>query len=167
MRTTCGVILATLTAAAALLLAAGTAWAHVEADPTRVKPGKKVTVEFTPEHGCGDSVTTKMDFQVPKGAKSAKPVKLEGWTATVKGRKITFASDKVPDEEQSFGIRFTSPDNKTLLAWKVVQKCQDGVERWIEGPKGEHPAPIVGVGKNAPDLDKETKDEGGSEDEGH
>jgi uncharacterized protein YcnI len=159
MRSTRRVIVATLAAATALLLAAGTAWAHVEADPTRVKPGKKVTVEFTPEHGCGESVTTQMDFQVPKGAKNAKPVKLEDWTATVKGRKITFASDKVPSEEQSFGISFTAPDSKTLLAWKVVQRCQDGVERWIEGPKGESPAPIVGVGKNPPEVE-ESGDEG-------
>jgi uncharacterized protein YcnI len=36
-----------------------------------------------PEHGCGESVTTRMTFKVPKGAKSAKPVALEGWTATL------------------------------------------------------------------------------------
>jgi uncharacterized protein YcnI len=158
MRRTLHVLVVTVAAGAALVLAAGTAWAHVEPDPSRVKPGKKATVEFTPEHGCGESVTTQMDFQVPKAAKNAKPVKLDGWTATVKGRTITFASDKVPDEEASFGITFTAPDSKTLLAWKVVQRCQDGVERWIEGPKGEHPAPIVGVGKNAPAVE---------EDEGH
>jgi periplasmic copper chaperone A len=141
----------------ALVLAAGPAFAHVEPDPNRVKPDKKATVEFTPEHGCAESVTTRMVFQVPKGATNAKPVALEGWTTTVKGRTITFASDKVPDEEQSFGISFTAPDKKTVLAWKVVQRCQDGVERWIEGPKGENPAPLVGVGKNPP----EEKEEGG------
>ena len=115
------------------------ALAHVEPDPNRVKPGKKATVEFTPEHGCGESVTTQMDFLVPNEAKNAKPVKLDGWTASVKGRKIRFASDEVPSEEQSFGITFTAPNNKTLLAWKVVQRCQDGVERWLEGPTGENP----------------------------
>ena len=88
-----------------------------------------------------------MIFQVPKGAKNAKPVALDGWTATQSGGKITFASDKVPDEEASFGITFTAPTTKTLLAWKVIQQCQDGVTRWIEGPKGENPAPLVGVGK--------------------
>jgi hypothetical protein len=160
MSTTRRVAVVVLAAAGALLLAAGPAFAHVEADPNRVKPGKKATVEFAPEHGCGDSVTTRMDFQVPKGAKNAKPVELDGWTSTVKGRTIRFASDKVPSEEQSFGITFTAPSSKTLLAWKVVQRCQDGVERWLEGPKGENPAPLVGVGKTPPDVDAESADEG-------
>jgi uncharacterized protein YcnI len=150
MRTTRRVAVASVATAATFLLAAGTAWAHVEPDPNRVKPGKKVTVEFTPEHGCGESVTTQMDFAVPKQVTKAKPVQQDGWTTTVKGRKISFASDKVPDEETSFGITFTAPSGKTLLAWKVIQRCQDGVNRWIEGPKGESPAPIVGVGKSPP-----------------
>ncbi|HEY8218033.1 MAG TPA: hypothetical protein VIH82_12935 [Acidimicrobiia bacterium] len=162
MHTTRRIVVVALAATAAMLLAAGPAWAHVEPDPNRVKPGKKVTVEFTPEHGCGKtkSVTTQMDFQVPKGAKSAKPVDQDGWSSSVKGRKITFASDKVPDQETSFGITFTAPGTRTLLSWKVVQRCQAGVERWIEGPKGELPAPIVGVGKNPPE-ESESGDEQG------
>lgn len=155
MPSTCRLGAVAIAAAAVVMLVAGPAFAHVEPDPTRVKPAKLATVEFAPEHGCGESVTTRMTFKVPKGAKNAKPVALEGWTATASGGKIIFASDKVPDEETSFGITFTAPKTRTLLAWKVVQQCQDGVERWIEGPKGETPAPIVGVGKNPPDLDEE------------
>jgi uncharacterized protein YcnI len=150
-----------LAAAAALLLTALPAFAHVEPDPARVRPGKRVTVEFAPEHGCGESVTTEIEFRVPRGAKHATPVEQDGWSTQVKGRTITFASDKVPDEETAFGIRFTAPTAKTLLPWKVIQRCQDGVERWIEGPKGELPAPIVGVGKNPPDVDTEKADESG------
>ena len=148
-----------ITATGLVLLVAGPALAHVEPDPSRVKPGKSTTVEFTPEHGCGESVTTRMTFKVPKGATNAKPVALAGWLASAGGGKITFASNKVPDKEASFGITFTAPNAKTLLAWKVVQQCQDGVNRWIEGPKGENPAPLVGVGKNPPDLDKEVNNE--------
>jgi periplasmic copper chaperone A len=159
MLTTRRVAAIAVTAAGALLLAAAPALAHVEPDPSRVKPGKKVTVEFTPEHGCGESVTTEMVFRVPKAVKSAKPVAPDGWTAKRKGRTISFASDKVPDQEASFGITFTAPSSKTLLAWKVVQRCQQGVNRWLEGPKGENPAPIVGVGKKPPAVD-ESADEG-------
>jgi uncharacterized protein YcnI len=157
MRTSQRAAVVVLATSAGLALFAGAAWAHVAPDPDRVKPGKKVTVEFTPEHGCDDSVTTRMRFQVPRAVTDAKPVEQDEWTATVEGRTITFASDRVPDEETSFGIRFTAPDAKRLLAWKVVQRCQEGVERWIEGPDGEKPAPIVGVGKNPPE----------GEDEGH
>ena len=113
MRTTRRVAVITLAAGTTLLLAATAAWAHVEPDPNRVKPGKEVTVEFTPEHGCGDSVTTEMEFRVPKGARGAAPVEQDGWTTSVQGRTITFESDTVPDDETSFGITFTTPDTKT------------------------------------------------------
>jgi periplasmic copper chaperone A len=154
MRTHRRVAVIALMATGALFLVAAPALAHVEPDPTRVKPGKKATVEFTPEHGCGESVTTQMDFQVPKGVKGAKPLPLDGWTSSVHGRKITFASDKVPSAEASFGITFTAPSTKTVLAWKVIQRCQAGVNRWLEGPKGENPAPLVGVGKNPPSVEE-------------
>ena len=154
MRSTRRVATVVLTAAGAVMFAAGPALAHVEPDPNRVKPGKEATVEFAPEHGCGESVTTEMEFRVPKAVKNAKPVELEGWTASVKGRTITFTSDKVPDDETAFGITFTAPSKKTLLAWKVVQRCQQGVDRWLEGPKGESPAPIVGVGKKPPEEEE-------------
>jgi uncharacterized protein YcnI len=144
---------ATLVATGAFVLSALPAWAHVEPDPARVRPGKKVTVEFTPADACDGSVTTQMRFRVPAGVTGAKPVQQPGWSATVAGRTITFASDKVPDAETSFGITFTAPKSKTLLSWKVVQGCQDGLVRWIQGPKGEHPAPVVGVGKTPPEVD--------------
>jgi D-alanyl-D-alanine carboxypeptidase len=145
----------TLTAVSSLVLGVLPAGAHIEADPNRVKAGERATVEFTPEHGCGESVTTKMEFVVPTKAKHAKAVKLDGWTATGKGRTIVFDSDEVPSEEQSFGISFTAPTGKGLLSWRIVQRCQGGVERWIEGPQGETPAPIVGVDRNPPVVSRE------------
>ncbi|MEX2254309.1 MAG: DUF1775 domain-containing protein [Acidimicrobiia bacterium] len=150
MRTTRRVAAVALATAGALVLAAGPAFAHVEADPTRVKPGKEATVEFAPEHGCDESVTTVMDFRVPNGVTDATPEALQGWSATTKGKRIVFTSDSVPDEETSFPITFTAPDKKTVLAWKVIQRCQEGVERWIQGVDGDTPAPMVGVGKNPP-----------------
>jgi uncharacterized protein YcnI len=151
MRTSRRIAGVVLVATGAIVLTAGPAFAHVEADPDRVKPGKEATVEFEPEHGCGDSVTTEMEFRIPKGVTDATPVEQDGWTATVDGRRIRFESDRVPDDETSFGITFTAPDRKTLLRWKVVQRCQEGVDRWIEGADGEKPAPVVGVGKNPPE----------------
>lgn len=158
MRTSRRVTAVVLGAAGALVLAAGPAFAHVEADPARVKPGKQATVEFTPEHGCDDSVTTEMDFRVPKGVTDATPEAPDGWTATAEGRKVVFTSDAVPDGETSFPITFTAPDKKTLLAWKVVQTCQEGVDRWIQGGDGDKPAPIVGVGKSPPSEHEEEED---------
>jgi uncharacterized protein YcnI len=135
----------------AIVVAAGPAFAHVEAEPGRVKPGKPATVDFTPEHGCGDdSPTTKLTFQVPKRVTDAAPVPLDGWETSTSGRTIEFEGGPLPYEEQeSFGISFTAPKAKTVLTWKIIQTCEDGKVRWIErGHDSEYPAPVVGVGKN-------------------
>jgi len=145
-------------AAGALMMTIGPAGAHVEPDPTSVKPGKAVTVAFTPEHGCDDSPITKMTFRVPRGARNATPEPKDGWEATTAGRTITFSGGSMPsDDTDAFSISFTAPKSKVLLSWKVIQACEDGVERWIEGPDGDFPAPVVGVGKK---VASEEPDEG-------
>ncbi len=149
MRTCRRIIGVAAAAGGAVLLVAAPAAAHVEADPSRVKPDKEATVEFVPEHGCDESPTTGMAFKVPKGVSDAQPGEAEGFTTDVKGRRITFSGGSVPsDEEASFPITFTAPDKKTELVWKVVQQCDEGTERWIEtDPDGDFPAPRVGVGQ--------------------
>ena len=151
------VVLAGLTVGA-VVVAAAPAFAHVEADPTRVKPGKSATVEFTPEHGCGDdSPTIKLTFQVPKGVPDAEPVPLDGWETSTSGRKVVFDGGNLPyDDQEGFGISFTAPDSKTLLSWKIIQTCEEGKVRWIEPDHdAENPAPVVGVGKNPPSEEED------------
>lgn len=147
--------------AGTVLLVAAPAGAHVEPDPSRVKPGREVTVTFTAEHGCDESPTTGMTFRIPKGVTDAAGVDQDGFTSTVEGRRLTFSGGSVPgDEEAPFSITFTAPDEKTELVWKVVQRCEEGTERWLEtDPDGDTPAPRVGVGKDA--------SSGHDEDEGH
>ena len=153
MRTSRRVAGLALGVAGLVVLVAGPAAAHVQPDPNQVKPGKLATVEFSPEHGCKGSPTTRMSFLVPKGVTGAKPVKKDGWKSKVAGRTITFSGGSAPGDQPSvFVITFTAPKTKTLLTWKVVQACEQGVERWIEGPKGENPAPVVGVGKAPPTV---------------
>lgn len=145
--------------AGAVVLAAGPAFAHVEADPDQVKPGKRTTVTFTAGHGCDDSPTTGMRFRVPKQVRDAEPVEKDGFTASVNGNTIEFSGGSIPgDEEASFEITFTPPKKKGDLVWRVVQVCEEGTERWIErDPDGDKPAPRVGVGK---------KPKGGHDDDG-
>jgi uncharacterized protein YcnI len=141
-------------AAVALVLTVGPAAAHVEPDPTSVKPGKAVTVAFTPEHGCDDSPIIRMTFRVPRGARNATPEPKDGWEATAAGRTITFSGGSMPsDNTDAFSISFTAPKSKGLLAWKVIQACEDGVERWLEPSDGDFPAPVVGVGKKVPNKE--------------
>jgi len=139
--------------AGALVVAAAPAFAHIEVEPARVKPGRSVTVEFSPEHGCGeDSPTTRMTFRVPRGVRDATGVAPDGWTATTSGRRIIFEGGPLPyDEDEDFGISFRAPDAKTVLTWKLVQTCEDGSVRWIEADHdAEYPAPVVGVGMDPP-----------------
>jgi periplasmic copper chaperone A len=137
----------------AIVVAAGPALAHIEPEPNRVKPGSEATVEFTPEHGCGeDSPTTKLTFQVPKGVKDASGIAPTGWETSATTRRVVFEGGSLPyHDSEAFGITFTAPDTTTVLAWKVVQRCEEGTVRWIEtGHDAEHPAPLVGVGKKPP-----------------
>jgi periplasmic copper chaperone A len=144
-------------AGAVVALVAGSAWAHITPDPARVKPGKTATVEFTIEHGCDGSPTTKLAFQVPKGAKGVAGVDQDGWTTSRSGRTLVFEGGPLPaDQEDAFGISFTAPDKKTILAWKVIQTCEQGEAAWIQsGRDAEHPTPLVGVGKTPPEVKEE------------
>jgi uncharacterized protein YcnI len=162
MRRSSRVIGGAVAAVGAIVAVAGPAAAHVEPDPSRVKPAKEVTVEFAAEHGCDESPTTGMTFRVPKSVTDAAPVEKDGFTSSVDGRKITFSGGSIPgDEEAPFEITFTAPDEKGQLVWKVVQRCEEGVERWIEtDPDGDKPAPRVGVGeKPESGHDDEEEDE--------
>jgi hypothetical protein len=101
-----------------------------------------------------------MTFRVPKVVTDAAPVEKDGFTATTKGRTIEFSGGSIPGEDEApFEISFTAPDEKTELVWKVVQRCEVGVERWIEtDPEGDKPAPRVGVGQK-PSAGHEEEDE--------
>ena len=125
-------------ATALVALAAGPVLAHVEPDPSTVKPGKTTTVEFVVEEGCGESPTVKLTFRVPKRAKDATPVEKAGWTATSSGREIVFEGGPSPSAEESdaFTISFTAPKKKGELVWKVVQECEEGISRWIDTSEG-------------------------------
>ena len=148
MRTTRRSAIAALISIGALVVTASAAAAHVEPVPTSVKPAKAATVAFTPEHGCEDSPIVEMRFRVPKGARDVSPVAKEGWTTRSTARVVTFSGGSMPsDATDAFSISFTAPKDKGVLTWKIVQRCEQGVERWIEPQSGDFPAPIVGVGK--------------------
>jgi hypothetical protein len=141
-------VIAAVIGAGALLVTAIPAGAHVAPDPSSVKPGKTVTVGFTPEHGCDGSPIISMRFRVPRGVKDATAEPKDGWQTTATGRTITFSGSSMPSTETSaFAISFTAPNTKRVLSWKVIETCEVGVERWIQRPDGNFPAPLVGVGK--------------------
>jgi uncharacterized protein YcnI len=129
--------------------------AHVEPDPSTVKPGKRATVAFTVEHGCDDSPTTKLAFQIPKKAKHVEAESKEGWTTSVGKTTVVFEGGPLDAHtEDAFSISFVAPKKKTTLTWKLVQTCVQGVTRWIDTSKdADDPAPKVGVGRTVQNAD--------------
>src|SRR5262245_27545238 len=152
-RTTLAVITLPLLALAALV-AVGVAAAHIDPTPSKALVGKTTTVAFTVEHGCDGSPTRTLAMRMPAGLTSTKPVPKAGWKITVTRagasvRQVTWRGTLPDSRESRFAIRLGMPNRpgKTLY-FPVVQRCTQGVIRWIEiprkgQPEPEHPAPGV------------------------
>lgn len=139
---------------ACVLAMAIPASAHIDPDPAKVKPGAAATVAFNVEHGCEASPTIMLTFKITKGATKVVPVPKDGWTASVAKGTVVFSGGSLAATTQdTFSIAFKAPNKKTVLAWKVIQQCEQGVTRWIDTAKGaEFPPANVGVGKNPPKI---------------
>jgi uncharacterized protein YcnI len=146
-------VVLTVTLGAAMLMPA-LAGAHIEPDPSRVEPGAAATVAFLVEHGCDESPTIRLKFKIPKGVTDVEPQAKDGWTTRARAKTVVFEGGPLgPDTEDSFAIAFTAPDRETLLVWKVIQKCQEGLIRWIDTSEGaEESPPVVGVGQDPPEA---------------
>ncbi len=135
-------------AAAAFVLLAGPASAHIEPDVSAVAANQPATVGFNLEHGCGDEATTKIAVQVPAEITDAQPVALDGWTTSVSDRVITFEGGPQPaHEELTYSITFTAPDQEgTVLAFPTIQTCGTTELAWLDPSEDDdHPAPTVKV----------------------
>jgi uncharacterized protein YcnI len=147
MRVTKRVIPAALIGVVATFTFAVPAGAHIEPSPSVVKPGSTNTIAFEVGHGCDESPTTKMAFQIPKGATKVTPQGATGWTGEVTGRVVTFTGGPL-DSGTPGEIKFTAPKKTGTLYWKVVQTCEVGETRWVsKSEKADHPAPAITVGK--------------------
>ena len=150
MRVTKRVIPVALIGVVATFTFAVPAGAHIEPYPSSVKPGSTNTVEFGIKHGCDESPTTKLAFQIPKGATKVTPQGATGWIGEVTGRVVTFTGGPLDaNTSRKIGeIEFTAPKKTGTLYWKVVQTCEVGETRWVsKSEKADHPAPAIKVGK--------------------
>ena len=142
--------LARVVAAAAALacLSATPVSAHTEPDVIAIAAGADATVVLKPNHGCGDSPSTKVSTRVP--VPGARGGEVAGWVATAsedgEGRTvIEWVGGSLPsDQPGAFPIEFTAPTTPgTILTFPFVQECANGEDlAWIDGdPAGEYPAP--------------------------
>jgi uncharacterized protein YcnI len=142
------------TATLAAILAAGTAWAHVEVSSDKKQAGAtNVTVTFTGEAESNTAGLKSARIVLPDGIAPSQ-VKLtkapSGWTYTelpdgfrIEGKALPIGTDAV------WSILIDKlPENVTELPFKTVETYGDGeIANWIEipspGQEVPDPAPIL------------------------
>ena len=163
--------------AAAALVAAPAATAHVTANPSTAAAGSVTKIQFQVGHGCEESPTTSVAVRIPAGVGNVKPEVEPGWKISVKegtlpepvevfGETVTEGVTEVtwsggslaPDQFTDFGISMLLPNNAGETAYfPVVQRCPQGVHRWITIPvegQAEPDEPAPGVELTGADTDE-------------
>jgi periplasmic copper chaperone A len=142
--------------ATVMLVAAGTASAHVDPDPIAVQAGTTATIAFGIEHGCDGSPTTSIKFQIPTDVTDVRPVDKTGWTATVAGDIVEFKGGPLAaDAAEHFDITVTVPTTPGDISFPAIQTCEKGELAWIEpvvdgAAEPTHPAPVLKITAGAP-----------------
>jgi periplasmic copper chaperone A len=164
---------AAIAVAAALAFGGPSLSAHIGTDMDEVAAGASTTLTFSIGHGCEESPTTSMRFQIPESVLNAAPVVKPGWSIEVEKQElstpvdaghggqqtertstITFTAHEGSAVENGFRDNFTlafaAPDDEGRLFFKVIQGCTEGETAWIDewdgtGDEPEHPAPSIMV----------------------
>ncbi|HEY3894730.1 MAG TPA: YcnI family protein [Pseudonocardiaceae bacterium] len=157
--------------AAALLTLAGTASAHVTANPSTAQQGGYAKVSFRVPNERDTASTIKLEVNLPTDhpIASVGTRAVPGWTATVEKTtlakpiitddgqisqvvsKITWTGGKIPPGQfEEFDVSMGPlPTDTDQLVFKSLQTYDNGeVVRWIDtttpgGPKPAHPAPVL------------------------
>ncbi|MCL8024493.1 YcnI family protein [Nocardioides bruguierae] len=142
--------------AAALLLPAAPAAAHVGITPDTTAADAYAVVEVAVPHGCDGSPTTSVAISVPDGVIGVVPTRHPLWDlATAEAddgtQTVTYtALEPLPEGvRDTFEIALRLPDAPgETLVFPTIQTCEEGETAWIEvAPEGEdaheleHPAP--------------------------
>jgi uncharacterized protein YcnI len=169
-----------LLASVAALVAAPVAAAHVTANPSTGAAGSFAMIAFRVPHGCEESPTTSLTIQIPAGVVSVSPQAVPGWTVTTKEgtlpepveseeetitegvTEVTWSGGSLsPHQFTDFGLSLKLPDTPDeTVYFPAIQRCKQGVTRWIEIPVEGQPepdAPAPGV-----ELTASTGDEHGA-----
>ncbi len=145
--------------AAALILSAPLASAHVVLQKWTAYAGYQEWVTLAVPHGCGDSPTTSVRVKIPDGIMIVVPEDKPGWTTRVTkrklpapiggegGAKITEVVDEIAwsggslatDRLGLFTMLARMPDAAgTVIFFKTIQTCAKGETRWVDTiPAGE------------------------------
>jgi periplasmic copper chaperone A len=149
------------TTGALILALAGSAGAHVTANPGEAPSDGYATVNFEVPHGCEESPTTQVRIQIPPSVPSVTPsvhplwnvatkegkkdkVELHGETITRGVSEVTYTAKQPlpPDLLDSFAIslKFPAGEDGESVYFPTIQRCEKGQTRWIQIPaEGESP----------------------------
>jgi uncharacterized protein YcnI len=172
-----GICLIALAAAAALVLPATSAFAHVTVNPREATQGGYAKLAFRVPNERDNAGTTKLEINFPAehpfGSVSVRPQ--PGWTYTVERTtlatpinvhdneisevvsKITWTGSEIkPGEFNEFEVSVGPlPSDVDSLTFKALQTYSNGeIVRWIEeqtpgGAEVERPAPVLKLTKPA------------------
>lgn len=144
-------------AAAAVLLAAVPAFAHVEAEAEGAQAlAENVKISFSAESESDSAGITELRVVLPQGIAPAD-VKLaegpKGWELTANPDGYTVKGPAVPvREDAKYAITVRKLPDAKELAFKTIQTYSDKrVDRWIElGAGSQAPAPVLKLKPAAP-----------------
>ena len=168
-------LLALVSAAAAALVFAGLAQAHVTVHPNALPSGGFTTIVVRMPNERPKASTTKVDVQFPSGfyflsyeavpgwktkifyRTLAKPVTVFGESIKQEVDHVVFTGKLPPNQYIEFPLSVAVPAVKagTILTFKALQTYSNGeIVRWIGPPSADTPAPQVKiVSKNSPVAD--------------
>ena len=143
-------------AAAAVVLAATPAWAHVHVGADPAGPGATdVVLTFHVPNEEAPAATTGLLVALPSDhpLSGVTPLAADGWTPQLAGSQITWTGGTISgDGTEDFQVRVAQmPADADALTFKVLQTYDDGrTVSWIEtaapgSPEPEHPAPVLDV----------------------
>jgi len=131
----------------ALLIAVGSARAHVTLPPGGATAGSVYVAAFRVGHACKDAAaTTALKVRVPDGFVPLEAPPRPGWTISVTSTEVSWtaatpAAALQANERTSFVVRGRLADKPGTLWFKVLQVCDKGSADWAEVPReGSKPA---------------------------
>jgi periplasmic copper chaperone A len=153
------------------LALAGTAGAHITANPGEAPSDGFATLDFSIGHGCEESPTTQVRIKVPPSVPSVNPGVHPLWdVATKEGKKdrvelhgetitrgvsevIYTAKEPLPADRLdllTMSVKLPAAEEGESVYFPTIQRCEKGQTRWIQIPAEgqsaeelEEPAPAV------------------------
>lgn len=138
----------TAPAAAALMMFAAVASAHVTVSPAQSSTGawETYTLKVPSEK---DIATVQVDLRIPEGAEFKQYEPAPGWDVTVEGNKVSWISSGegiLAGQFQRFYFTAKNPDTAGDIAWNAYQHYTDGsVVQWSGGEGSESPHSVTSI----------------------